>query len=213
MKKGIFIGIIIMLAVFTGLWFSGLLGFRPPGAYDSLVETYKDKFNQNVRTIDQLNTKVSKVETAYLKADSLRTDAENKLVFAKQEIEALGIKLKNARSFTSIETTVKDTFTVVLKDTVFLGEISPVKVAKYSDGYLHQRIVYKPQDDTMRVNYSITDTVMVIDSWIREPNNKGEQVFILWRWLKPWQVKIDVKSKNPKSEVTNGEKLIINEKR
>ena len=84
-------------------------------------------------------------------------------------------------------------------DTVYLENKVPILNADYSDGYMHQKINYKPYRDILTIKYSITDTVMVVDSWIRKPNKKGEQVFILWRWLKPWQVKVDIKSKNPNS--------------
>lgn len=213
MKKIIVYGAGLVLVVIAILWFTGILGVRIPGVYTQLEETYRDALNQHVRAVRQQKTEIIDLNKAVSKADSLRNESEKKLAFAKQEIEALNVKLKNARYFTTVETKTTDTFRVVLVDTVYLGDSVPFRHARYSDNYLHQYIRLNAQNSELFVDYSITDTIMVVDSWVRKPNKKGEQVFILWRWVRPWQVKVDVKSKNPKSTITNSERLILKERK
>lgn len=211
MKKGLLTGIGIMLALFAVLWFTGLLGFRPPRGLYNIEQMYKDANGRQAATIKQQRSKIDEIEQAYYKTDSLRTDNEKSLVKAKQQIEALGIKLKNAKSITSVSTEVVDTFTVQIYDTVMVRGIR--KKAKYSDGYLNMNMTLNLITDRVHVGYQISDTILVVDSWVRKPTNKGKQAFILWRWLRPWQVKVDVTTSNPKATAIKGERILINEKR
>lgn len=205
MKNTIIIAVLIVLIIIMGLGSKHF--FNQKSNYNSTIETYRDKLDHKVRVINTLESSVSEFNSASIKADSLRSEVEKDLVFAKRHIDALNIKVKNLKSFIRVNSIVKDSFTVHF-DTVLI-DFDTVMQAVYNDGYMNQSLTYQPINNTLDVNYSIIDTIIVVDSWIREPNKKGKQVFYLWRWIKPWQVKVEVKSKNPKSQITNGSRIVI----
>jgi len=214
MGKNISYGLVILFVMIIAI-VSSILGLRwskNNKKIYSIERSYTDSLGNNTRTINQIVVAYQQINEAHNTLISERDAYQQELADAYREISALGIKVKNARSYTTAATITRDTFTVVLYDTVYI-ENKPFKQAEYSDGYLYQEFQYNPKNNKLFVNYHISDTVMVVDSWVRQPNKKGEQVFYLWRWVKPWTVKVDVKSKNPKSEIINGKRILLNTKK
>lgn len=178
--------------------------------YYSYEKIYFDKLHRQTTTIEQKNILLENITKAALKVDSLKSKYEKDLTFAKIEIEALNIKLNRVKTLTLFENKIVDTFVLKLTDTLFFNQ--NLKIGSFDDDYLSGEFCFFPLTDSLSVNYSITDTIIIIDSWIRKPNRRGEQVFFLWRWIKPWQVKCDIKSKNPHSTISNGQRLLIHKR-
>lgn len=197
----------------TAKYYSG----RVKGYY-SLEEDYRDLNDKHVMTLRTHEVEISDMEVAYAREDSLRNSYEIQLAEAKKTIEALGIKLKNAEKVTNFVSQVNDTFIVTL-DT-FNIDINGVDgygsedkwyySGNYNDGYLDMIFDFMPKSSELMVMYTITDTVYVVESWTRKPKNNGEPAGKVFGWLRPWQLKTDVRSSNPNAVILNGGILKIN---
>jgi len=94
--------------------------------------------------------------------------------------------------------------TVEIVDTVFIDTItdeeSDLKYAEINDGYLFQDLyIY---DDTIDYDYTYEEEIDVVMNMIRKPNKNGNQVFWLWRWLRPWVDRTYVIPENPNSRIS-----------
>jgi hypothetical protein len=168
---------------------------------------YVDKLGRQVSFTQAAQKKLSELE-AISQHDSLElNNYQKKLSWAYTEIKALNNKLKSVSEFTTGETKLSGDFIEPLKDTLI--EEQDQKFAYYTNGYLDEMILLNKDVDSVKVYYSHIDTLLLVDFWKRKPKKNGNQVFFLWRWLRPWEVQVEAKTSDPNSIIYNLDKTII----
>ena len=169
--------------------------------------SYVDKLGRQVSFTQAAQKKLSELE-AISQHDSLElNNYQKKLSWAYTEIKALNNKLKSVSEFTTGETKLSGDFIEPLKDTLI--EEQDQKFAYYTNGYLDEMILLNKDVDSVKVYYSHIDTLLLVDFWKRKPKKNGNQVFFLWRWLRPWEVQVEAKTSDPNSIIYNLDKTII----
>ena len=168
---------------------------------------YVDKLGRQVSFTQAAQKKLYELE-AISQHDSLElNNYQKKLSWAYTEIKALNNKLKSVSEFTTGETKLSGDFIEPLKDTLI--EEQDQKFAYYTNGYLDEMILLNKDVDSVKVYYSHIDTLLLVDFWKRKPKKNGNQVFFLWRWLRPWEVQVEAKTSDPNSIIYNLDKTII----
>lgn len=223
MKKLKTIAIIFVVVLFViSLVYSGYSFLHrndTANAY-KIAESYKDKFGRSVKTVNQIIIDLNEARAAEATAKHDRSDFQKELVWLYGEYDALKQENKNLKAATIVitETTgggsfdMKDSIIYTYKDSLIVDP-TDVKSGYFTDGYLSQIITMPFPYYEADCQYSMIDSTMIFDTWIRQPNKKGKQVFWLWRWIKPWEVRIDVKSTNERVTIITAKKILINNKR
>lgn len=215
--------IIIAIVIITGSFvYSGYSFLHRNDTIEAykVSEVYKDKFDRSVKTVDQITIELEDIEGSLNTAKEDRNSFQKELVWLYGEYDALDLKFKNLKSATIIvtETTgggkfnIKDSTIYTYKDSMIVDS-TDVKSGYFTDGYLSQIISMPYPYYEAQCQYTMLDSAMIFDTWIRKPRKNGKQVFYLWRFLKPWQVRIDVKSTNDRVDIKSAKKILINNKR
>lgn len=187
---------------------------------------YTDKLNEHVRQTQTAIIRIDELIELQRKDSADISEYQKRLKWAYNNIEAMDLKLKKVKEVTVVTTEVSGDFATpltpvdsgagfdfvlggVLDSGILWENYEHTYYSEFNDGYLEQYFTVDLLNDTIYSNYTYTDTLLVVDNWVRQPNKNGKPVFILWRWVKPWEVHIEAKTGNQNSQVVNIDNVLI----
>jgi hypothetical protein len=170
-------------------------------------KNYIDLNNQLVTRANEYNFTIKELRRSKSSGDSL-------LRLAYETINARDAKLRKVEELYQIAIESRNEGTTVVSfepiGALSIPEDIPagakLKYINIVDGFLNEDLIIS-NDSLVHWDYSYTEEIIIVDNLIRKPNKKGEQVFILFRWLRRWVPVTDISSNNPNSEVVVFNKL------
>lgn len=177
--------------------------------YTKTIE-YEDQLGRSVTETMELNVTVKEMKKAAKKDSSQLSNYERKILEFKRELDLSDRQLKSTEAVMKLDVTTRNTFETVMESIEI--ENIPIKKAYVSNKFGSYDITYNPANDSIKMEMVQINEFYIDMYKEREPNKKGNKVFILWRWIKDWQYKGSVKTLNDSTIINEFTLLKINKR-